>query len=521
MPSSVSLRPAAESGHGTKRRASLSALGEITNTCKRRADDDKVFTDLVSLKGVCTKDPPKSSSHDLVPVGSPDTRESKASRPLDHGADLPLRLFGSHDGSRTPVQSSRPRRLLSGELLQCSPYRSQGSDTGFCKGSSATLPAGEDSNLVELFDDHVRAPELNRMPNEILLLIFGFLSCPCKELSSLKFVCKKWRDVLNGLSVMRGRYLFSPLSGRGVLYKNQGKHMVHFDYLGAGIHSEVNADMRAILVDWLVEVSQEFNIREETLFLNVHLVDRFLSLTRGPLPRSRLQLLGLATLFIAAKYEEIYPPIVNDLVFIADNIYDRKDVVAMEQIVLTTLEFDISRRSARDFVHFFLAKSGYVVRETPDKRFVATCVASQDSFYLSSVGSCVTREEDASDEALVERINHAANYLVELAMLDYNLVFERPSLVAVSVVCLALHTVGVSPWDFMMQPEVLADHQAEDIKLCVERLRTLAAANQADNKHGVAAGQPLAAIHEKYADARFSAVSLLEVPLPLCFDAFA
>lgn len=57
--------------------------------------------------------------------------------------------------------------------------------------------------------------------------------------------------------------------------------------------------MRAILVNWMVEVVREYKLRSETLHLSVNYVDRFLSQTMS-MRRNRLQLVGTAAITIAA-----------------------------------------------------------------------------------------------------------------------------------------------------------------------------------------------------------------------------
>lgn len=64
-------------------------------------------------------------------------------------------------------------------------------------------------------------------------------------------------------------------------------------------HPELTSDMRVILVDWLVEVVEEYKLRSETLYLAVNYLDRFLSYT-AYVKRSKLQLVGTAALMIAA-----------------------------------------------------------------------------------------------------------------------------------------------------------------------------------------------------------------------------
>ena len=97
--------------------------------------------------------------------------------------------------------------------------------------------------------------------------------------------------------------------------------------------------MRAILIDWLVEVHLKFKLVPESLYLTVNLIDRYLE--KEQVNRQRLQLVGVTAMLIACKYEEIYPPIVKDFVYITDNAYSKEEILEMERKMLQTLDFDI------------------------------------------------------------------------------------------------------------------------------------------------------------------------------------
>jgi Cyclin, N-terminal domain len=88
--------------------------------------------------------------------------------------------------------------------------------------------------------------------------------------------------------------------------------------------THINERMRAILVDWLVEVHLKFKLVPETLYLTINLIDRYL--VRKEVSRPKLQLVGVTCLLIASKYEEIYPPELRDLVYICDRAYAKTDV---------------------------------------------------------------------------------------------------------------------------------------------------------------------------------------------------
>ena len=103
---------------------------------------------------------------------------------------------------------------------------------------------------------------------------------------------------------------------------------------------EINAKMRSMLIDWLVDVSIEYKLENETVFLAVSYIDRFLS--SYTISLSDFQLLGTAALFVASKYEEIYPPNINEFIYITDDAYTKTQMLCMEQLLLKSLKFDIS-----------------------------------------------------------------------------------------------------------------------------------------------------------------------------------
>lgn len=57
----------------------------------------------------------------------------------------------------------------------------------------------------------------------------------------------------------------------------------------------------AVLVDWLVEVQESFELNHETLYLAVKLIDHFLM--RQKIPKSKFQLIGATAVFIASKFD--------------------------------------------------------------------------------------------------------------------------------------------------------------------------------------------------------------------------
>ncbi|KAF9605305.1 hypothetical protein IFM89_015921 [Coptis chinensis] len=97
------------------------------------------------------------------------------------------------------------------------------------------------------------------------------------------------------------------------------------NHLAAVDYHEINEKMRAILVEWLIEVHNKFELMPETLYLTVHIVDRYLSMRL--VSRKILQLIGMSAMLIASKYEHVWALEVNDFVYIADNDYNRAQIL--------------------------------------------------------------------------------------------------------------------------------------------------------------------------------------------------
>lgn len=120
----------------------------------------------------------------------------------------------------------------------------------------------------------------------------------------------------------------------------------------ANVQHEMSPHMRKILVDWLVEVAQEYRLNSDTLHLTVDLLNRFLSLQ--PVAREELQLVGIACMWIASKFEEIYAPTARNFCYITDNTYDQAQLVAMEARVLERLEFRLALPTSKTFQRRYL-----------------------------------------------------------------------------------------------------------------------------------------------------------------------
>uniref|UniRef100_A0A4X2JVU8 Uncharacterized protein n=2 Tax=Vombatus ursinus TaxID=29139 RepID=A0A4X2JVU8_VOMUR len=191
---------------------------------------------------------------------------------------------------------------------------------------------------------------------------------------------------------------------------------------------DISKDMRAILVDWMVEVQENFELTHETLYLAVKLVDHYLM--QVVCLKEKLQLIGSTAILIASKFEERCPPCIDDFLYICDDAYQREELLSMEINILHTLNFDINIPIAYRFLRRF-AKCAHVNMETLT----------------------------------------LARFICELTLQEYDYVQERASKLAASCFFLALKMKNVGKWTPTL--ECYSGYQSTDLFSLVKRLNFL------------------------------------------------
>uniref|UniRef100_A0A914W2M8 Cyclin N-terminal domain-containing protein n=1 Tax=Plectus sambesii TaxID=2011161 RepID=A0A914W2M8_9BILA len=221
---------------------------------------------------------------------------------------------------------------------------------------------------------------------------------------------------------------------------------------------DINEEMRTILVDWLIDVTVEYDLQMETLHLAVDVIDRMLS--QMDCPRLKLQLIGSTAMMIAAKFEEIYPPELKDFVYITDDTYTSKQVLRMERLILQTLIYEVAAPTS-----FWFAS-----------RFLKICRSALKTSQL-------------------------AYYLLELALLDYGFLKYRRSQIAASAVCLANVITGPTPWPYCV--ELATGISLAEMYPCLQALlKCFKNASLVEQK----------AAYEKYSSSKHLEVALLDAP---------
>lgn len=217
---------------------------------------------------------------------------------------------------------------------------------------------------------------------------------------------------------------------------------------------DLTYSMRTILVDWLVEVAEEYKLHTQTLFLTVSFIDRFLSTMS--VVKAKLQLLGTASMFIAAKCEEIYPPDVNEFVYITDDTYTTKQVLRMEYLILKVLQFEVAVPTSYSFILYF---SG--------------------ALYLT------------------DKVKYLAMYLCELTLIEGDPYLKyKPSIIACAALAVARNTLDMTPWPNEFAG--LTGYNLNDLKDCINDFLVT---------HANASSLKCKAVFNKYSSIKYDKVS--------------
>jgi hypothetical protein len=130
------------------------------------------------------------------------------------------------------------------------------------------------------------------------------------------------------------------------------------------IQTEVNGEMRHMLIDWLADICSEFGLNSWTFHLAVQILDRFMA--RRPVRRGELQLIGSTALFLSVKFSATNPdtgPGATDFVTLSDNAFTGAQVRHAEFRILRTLRFHVWFPTVPSFISFFLERFQNAVRQ--------------------------------------------------------------------------------------------------------------------------------------------------------------
>mmetsp|Transcript_9130 Transcript_9130/g.19738 ORF Transcript_9130/g.19738 Transcript_9130/m.19738 type:complete len:659 (-) Transcript_9130:3901-5877(-) len=217
------------------------------------------------------------------------------------------------------------------------------------------------------------------------------------------------------------------------------------------VQSDLLPVHRSMLVDWLVEVIDVFEMSVRSVFMAVNYTDRYLALEK--VERRRFQLLGATCLHIASKCEDVSYIGVEDLVVCADKVYKPEDVLQLEEHVLNALDFRISVPTVIDFLNVFVVRLCFNAEED------ARCTVYSEF----DKGVALPLME------VSETCRFLASYMAELSLQEHFFIPKLPSMVAAAALVLSLYYRNQVIIESRIQ--AVTGYTLEDLKECILHLR--------------------------------------------------
>ena len=153
---------------------------------------------------------------------------------------------------------------------------------------------------------------------------------------------------------------------------------------------EINPNMRSILIDWVININLQFKFKEETLYTSIYIIDSYLS--KKYIKLKNLQLLGVSSLLIASKMNEIYLKRISDFSDITNKAYNEQEIKYMEYDILKELNFDLLVPSPLSFYEIIIQKIGvsFDLNKFKFGEFLiqSFLISSNSLYYTSSTISC-------------------------------------------------------------------------------------------------------------------------------------
>ena len=212
------------------------------------------------------------------------------------------------------------------------------------------------------------------------------------------------------------------------------------------INHEITPKMRLKMIDWMIEVFYNLKCKDITFFTCVNIMDRFFILTKRKFKPENLHLIGICSIFIASKFCEVYPiKLINLIEKVGHNKFSKNDILNMEKMILECLNYDILRPYSIDFAEYFFEDlfsffennfnihNKYLeeyLRNFIEKLNIKICL---DKFYFDKCESVKKYNEKMRNFLWLVII-----YLLKMCNHDYELIQEKPSLIAASSILVGM-----------------------------------------------------------------------------------
>ena len=248
-----------------------------------------------------------------------------------------------------------------------------------------------------------------------------------------KFSQEEYREMFS--KYIRDEYSISIINS--LLYDEE----INFDYLS---YHKITERMRTRMIDWMIEVLSNYRCDESTYFESVNLMDRYFkicNLKNIILKPEELHLIGVSCMFLASKYQDIYP---LRLKIIHEKIAHKKlsidEIKKKENEILKFLNYNIGKPTMWDFINLFIEEIFFV---NCNNYLIKHNVLLNNYDIIDNKKDNIEKENSdiinkIYTKNMINLLFYVCIYLAKMNCHDYNLMQKKPSLLAASTIFVAI-----------------------------------------------------------------------------------
>ena len=177
------------------------------------------------------------------------------------------------------------------------------------------------------------------------------------------------------------------------LIKSEYLHKLSCDYI-KNKQVKMTLKHRELIINWMMESHAQLELLPEILILASHIFDRTLAKS-NIIPLEEFHLYAIGSLMIAAKFSESQITI-HDLQIVSGGAYTQLDILSVERLILKVLNYSLNIPGPLHFLYYY-----------------------------------------SKDIKLDDITNIMAQYICELSITSYKLIFYPPSYIAISSIYIA------------------------------------------------------------------------------------
>lgn len=229
--------------------------------------------------------------------------------------------------------------------------------------------------------------------------------------------------------------------------------------------------MRTKMVDWIIEVTENYRCDQATFFLSINILDRFLDFTDVSYTPEDLLNIGVSSMFIASKFSDVFPIKLSSASEKISHLkLSKEQIKKFEEKILKTLNYEILTPTAYDFINFYIeeifniTENNYNIKNEVLREYLKVHEEKREINFDKNFYEKFTKTKDF-DSKMLGILRKVVVYLSKMNCYDINLISLKPSLLGAATLIL-----GVKITEQVMKVNLINDYLISEIPRVAECL---------------------------------------------------